>query len=222
MEEKNGLLTTQSPYVDSNYAPVPLAAAAVRSIPSWITASKLAGEGNDTVLLTAAPWKGRLGRSGTVEFAAASLRDAVNCTQAGITIFQANTNSLAFAKNGETKNFQGVANLASITFETTCSWITLGKMTVSGVSGSFSSGQAITGDPGATGTYDFSIPVTAAKNPTVNSRSCEIVVNGISYVVTQEAGDATLDVTPKVFNFSADGGSLPATVTSNTSWYITT
>ena len=111
--------------------------------------------------------------------------------------------------------------MASITFSVdsdASTWLTAGKLVVN--KNQYSSGAAITGDPGASDVYAFEITFTAAANPTVNIRSGHITVNGQKYTVTQAAGDATLSVSPTSLTFAAAGGTKQITITTNTAWTI--
>lgn len=127
---------------------------------------------------------------------------------------------MAFVKTGEAKKFTGNSNLASITFavNSDASWLTAGKLVVN--KKEYNSGAEIEGDPGADDVYAFEITFTAAANPTVNTRTGNITVNGQKYTVTQAAGDATLSVSPTSLTFAAAGGTKQITITTNTAWTI--
>ena len=84
----------------------------------------------------------------------------------------------------------------------------------------YNSGAEIEGDPGADDVYAFEITFTAAANPTVNTRSGHVTVNGQKYTVTQAAGDATLSVSPTALTFAAAGETKQITITTNTAWTI--
>lgn len=128
---------------------------------------------------------------------------------------------MAFVKTGEAKKFTGNSNLASITFavdSNASSWLTAGKLVVN--KKEYNSGAEIAGDPGADDVYAFEITFTAAANPTVNTRTGNITVNGQKYTVTQAAGDATLSVSPTALTFAAAGETKQITITTNTAWTI--
>lgn len=128
---------------------------------------------------------------------------------------------MAFVKTGEAKKFTGNSNLASITFavdSNASSWLTAGKLVVN--KKEYNSGAEIEGDPGADDVYAFEITFTAAANPTVNTRTGNITVNGQKYTVTQAAGDATLSVFPTALTFTAAGETKQITITTNTAWTI--
>lgn len=206
--------------VDGVGAPVMRAGYALRAKPSWITLSAVEGTNNSQVDVTAPVYKGREGRSGSITVAVEDLTEEVAIQQSGSNIWDVTTQSLAFVKTGEAKKFTGNSNLASITFtvDSNASWLTAGKLMVN--KKEYNSGAKIEGDPGASDVYAFEITFTAAANPTVNTRTGNITVNGQKYTVTQAAGDATLSVSPTSLTFAAAGETKQITITTNTAWTI--
>lgn len=207
--------------VDGVGAPVMRAAYNLKAKPSWITLSAVEGTGNSQVNVTAPVYKGRNGRSGLITVTVEDLTEDVTLQQEGSMIWDVTTQSLAFVKTGEAKKFTGNANLASITFAVdsdASSWLTAGKLVVA--TKQYNSGASIEGDPGADDIYAFEITFTAAANPTVKTRSGNIIVNGQKYTVTQAAGDATLSVSPTSLTFVAAGETKQITITTNTAWTI--
>lgn len=207
--------------VDGVGVPVMRAGYALKAKPSWITLSAVEGTSNSQVDVTAPVYKGRNGRSGLITVTVEDLTEDVTLQQEGSTIWDVTTQSLAFVKTGETKKFTGNANLASITFAVdsdASAWLTAGKLVVA--TKQYNSGAAIGGDPGASTVYAFEITFTAAANPTVNTRSGHVTINGQKYTVTQAAGDATLSVSPTALTFTAAGETKQITITTNTAWTI--
>lgn len=207
--------------VDGVGAPVMRAGYALKAKPSWINLSAIEGTGNSQVEVTAPVYKGREGRSGLITVTVEDLTEDVTLQQEGSMIWDVTTQSLAFTKTGEAKKFTGNSNLASITFAVNSdasSWLTAGKLVVN--EKEYNSGAKIEGDPGANDVYAFEITFTAAANPTVNTRTGNITVNGQKYTVTQAAGDATLSVSPTALTFTAKGETKQITITTNTAWTI--
>lgn len=208
--------------VDGVGAPVMRAGYALKAKPSWITLSAVEGTGNSQVDVTAPVYKGRNGRSGLITVAVGDLTEDVTLQQEGSTIWDVTTQSLAFVKGGEAKKFIGNSNLAAITFavdsNASSSWLTASKLVVN--EKEYNSGAEIEGDPGADDVYAFEITFTAAANPTINTRTGYIIVNGQKYSVTQAAGDATLTVSPTALTFAAAGETKQITITTNTAWTI--
>lgn len=207
--------------VDGVGVPVMRAGYALKAKPSWITLSAVEGTSNSQVDVTAPVYKGRSGRSGSITVAVEDLTEDVTLQQEGSTIWDVTTQSLAFIKTGEAKKFTGNSNLASITFavdSNASNWLTADKLVVA--TKQYNSGAAIEGDPGASDVYAFEITFTAAANPTVNTRTGNIIVNGHKYTVTQAAGDATLTVSPTALTFAAEGETKQIKITTNTAWTI--
>lgn len=207
--------------VDGVGAPVMRAGYALKAKPSWITLSAIKGTGNSQVDVIAPVYKGRNGRSGVITVTVEDLAEDVTLQQEGSTIWDVITQSLAFVKGGEAKKFTGNSNLAAITFAVepnASKWLTAGKLMVN--EKEYNSGADIVGDPGADDIYAFEITFTAAANPTVNTRTGSITVNGQKYTVTQSAGDATLTVSPTALTFVAAGETKQITITTNTAWTI--
>lgn len=207
--------------VDGVGAPVMRAAYSLKAKPSWIKLSAVEGTGNSQVDVTAPAYKGREGRSGSITVTVEDLKEDVAIQQSGSNIWDVTTQSLAFVKTGEAKKFTGNANLASITFAVdsdASTWLTADKLVVN--TKQYNSGASIEGDPGASNVYSFMITFTAAANPTVNTRSGHITVNGQKYTVTQAAGDATLSVSPATLTFAAAGETKQITIATNTAWTI--
>lgn len=207
--------------VDGVGVPVMRAGYALKAKPSWITFSAVEGTSNSQVDVTAPAYKGRNGRSGLITVTVKDLTENVTLQQEGSTIWDVTTKSLAFVKTGETKKFTGNSNLASITFAVDSNaspWLTAGKLVVN--KKQYNSGTDIEGDPGADNIYAFEITFTAAANPTVKTRSGNIIVNGQKYTVTQSAGDATLSVSPTSLIFTAGGETKQIMITTNTAWTI--
>lgn len=207
--------------VDGVGIPVMRAGYALKAKPSWITLSAVKGTGKSQVDVIAPGYKGRNGRSGVITVDVKDLTEDVTLQQKGSTIWDVTTQSLAFVKTGEAKKFTGNSNLASITFavdSNASSWLTVGKLVVN--EKEYNSGAEIEGDPGADDVYAFKITFTAAANPTVNTRTGNITVNGQKYTVTQAAGDATLTVSPTALIFAAGGETKQITITTNTAWTI--
>lgn len=206
--------------VDGVGVPIMRAGYALKAKPSWITLSAIKGTGNSQVDVTAPVYKGRNGRSGVITVVVEDLTEDVTLQQKGSTIWDVSTKSLAFVKGGEAKKFIGNSNLAAITFsvDSNASWLTAGKLVVN--KKEYNSGAAIEGDPGANNVYAFEITFTAAANPTVDTRTGNITVNGQKYTVTQAAGDATLTVSPTELTFAAAGETKQIKITTNTAWTI--
>jgi len=93
-----------------------------------------------------------------------------------------------------------------------------------------SNGEAITGDPGASAEFPFSIQFTnIPKNAHVTEKTAQLIVTDAAghtatCTITQAAGDATLEVSPATVNLdwnaATEQTSASFSVTSNTNWSI--
>jgi hypothetical protein len=84
---------------------------------------------------------------------------------------------------------------------------------------------AISGDPGATAEYSFSITLTAAANGTTAARTQTLTVTAAGgqsaqATINQAAGDPTSSVSPASTTLTAAGTAVAVTVTSNTNWSV--
>ena len=201
----------------------------------WLIPSKTSGSGNDTVNVTAgADNTGRNSRQTTMTFKAA------NCPDVERTVVQAGKPEFVTIESAKSVDKAGVATL-TITGTTNSSKLTFALASGGSLpltlpssynanSVSTDNGAAISGDPGATQEFPFSIAFTSiGANPTIAARSVQLIVtdnagNTATCTITQAAGDATLSVSPASvqldWNAATAETSASFTVTSNTNWTI--
>ena len=201
---------------------------------NWLNPSKTSGSGNDTVNVGAnSDNTGRNARSTNMTFKAAGVADVVRqVTQAGKPEFVNIQSAAAVSKSGGTLTISGTSNSSKLTFA-----LASGKTLVLTLPASYTAnsiatenGAAISGDPGATAEYAFSITFTGiAENETINTKEAQVIVtdnagNTATCTVTQAEGDPTLSVTPASvqldWNAYTEGGSASFAVTSNTNWTV--
>ena len=197
---------------------------------SWLTPSKLSGSGNDTVNVSAnASNTGRNARSTTVTFKAVGVSDvARTVNQAGKPEFgNFSSSTAAAAKEGQTLTLSGTSNSSELTFSKGTDNIGLtlpSSYTAAGMT--INNGSAITGDPGATQEFAWSIQLTVPANTSIDPLTCQIVVTDdaghtSTCTITLAAGDATLSVSPASVDLPWDGStSASFAVTSNTNWTV--
>lgn len=197
---------------------------------SWLTPSKLSGSGNDTVNVSAnANNTGRNARSTNITFGAVGVSDVVRTVnQTGKPEFGSfNNNTAAADKAGQVLTLQGTSNSSALTFSLGTDNIGLtlpASYTAAGVT--TTNGAAITGDPGATQEFAWSIQFTVPANTSVSPLTCQVVVtddagNTNICTITLAAGDATLSVSPASVDLPWDGSmSASFKVTSNTNWTV--
>ena len=196
---------------------------------SWVTPNKQSGSGNDTVSWTGSAHTGRSSRTTTATFAASGVESkTLTIVQAGKAEFVEMDDTASVAKAGGTVTISGTSNSSKLTFSLTGTngiGIVL-PTTYLANSVSTNNGAAISGDPGATQQYAFSITFSnIPENTTVSSLTSQLTVttnNGETdtCTITQAAGDAYLTISPTTINLTAAGTAVSVTVTSNTSWTI--
>lgn len=201
-------------------------------VKSFATLDKDSGSGNSTVTATANSQNtGRNARSVNFTFKAANCTDvsrAVN--QAGKPEFVNIQSAATVVKGGvATLTLTGTSNSSKLTFSLgsggTLTLTLPTKYTANGLE--TSNGTAITGDPGATQEYPFSIAFSSiAANTSINAKTAQVIVTDkaghtSTCTVTQAAGDPYLNVTPASVDLAWDGtGSASFTVSTNTSYTI--
>ena len=201
---------------------------------AWLVPSKTSGSGNDTVNVTAgADNTGRNARSTNMTFKAANCEDVVRqVTQAGKPEFITIAGTAAIEKTGGTITITGTTNSSKLTFSLASGGtleLTL-PSTYLANSVSTNNGAAISGDPGASQEFPFSIQfANVGANPTITAKSVQLIVtdnagNTSTCTITQAAGDPTLSVSPASvqldWNAATAETSASFTVTSNTNWSI--
>ena len=201
---------------------------------AWLNPSKTSGSGNDTVNVTAnADNTGRNARSTNMTFKAANCEDVVRqVTQAGKPEFVSIASAASIEKTGGTITISGVTNSSKLTFSLASGGtlvLTL-PSTYNANSVSTNNGAAISGDPGATQEFPFSIQfANVGANPDITAKSVQLIVtdnagNTATCTITQAAGDPTLSVSPASvqldWNAASAETSASFSVTSNTNWTV--
>lgn len=197
---------------------------------SWVTPNKTSGSGNDTVSWTGSAHTGRSSRTTTATFSASGVESkTLTIIQAGKTEFVSMDDTATVQKTGGTVTISGTSNSSKLTFSLTGTdniGLTL-PSTYTANSVSTNNGSAITGDPGATQQYSFSITFTnIGSNTGTSALTAQLSVTDNAghtdtCTITQAAGDATLSISPTTINLTAAGvADNSVTVTSNTSWTI--
>ena len=196
---------------------------------SWVTPNKVSGSGNDTVSWTGSAHTGRNSRTTTATFAASGVESkTLTIVQAGKTEFVDMDDTAAVSKSGGTVTISGTSNSSKLTFTLTGSnnigLVLPASYTANSVT--TTNGAAITGDPGATQQYTFTITFTGIdENTSVNALTSQLTVtdnagNTDTCTITQAAGDAYLTISPSTITIPAAGTAQSVSVSSNTSWTI--
>ena len=195
---------------------------------NWAVVSPSQGSGNATVnVSSSAAHTGRNVRTTVLTITAANVAaKTVNVTQQGKPAYVDAIDNAAAEKGGQNVTISGKSNAAKLTFSlgTGDLEITLpSQYTAGGVK--TNNGTAISGDPGASAEYDFSIVITVPENATIGELSRQIVVsdgdgNTDTCLLTQTAGDAMLVVSKTAIELAYTGEAVSFDITSNTSWTI--
>ena len=200
---------------------------------SWASPSKTSGNGNDTVSWSASEHTGRNARQTTATFSASGVESkTLTIIQSGKTEFVSFSDTTAAVdKTGGTLTITGTSNSSKLTFALTGTngiGLTLpSSYTANSVS--TTNGSAITGDPGATQQYTFSITFSnIGENTTISSKTSQLTVtpnsgssDAVTCTITQAAGDAYLTISPTTITIPAAGTPAQSVaVSSNTNWSI--
>lgn len=198
----------------------------------WAIPNKESGNGNDTVSWTASPHTGREPRQTKATFAASGVSPSPELTiiQSGKAEFVSfDSATAAVDKTGGTLTITGKSNSSKLTFSLT-GGNGIGLILPSSYlanSVQTNNDAAITGDPGATQEYAFSITFTGiSENTTIAALVSQLTVKtnnnqSATCDITQAAGDAYLTISPTTITIPAAGTPAQSvTVSSNTNWTI--
>lgn len=195
---------------------------------SWINVNPSSGSGNATVNVSSvSPHTGRLARTTVLTWKAANVTNVERTvSQAGKPEYVDIEDALAVDKIGRNATITGVSNSAVLTFSLGEGdlEITLPEVYTAN-SISTSNGVAISGDPGASAAYNFSIAVKVPINTDTKAKTRQLIVTNEAgdsdiCLITSAAGDAYVTVQSGIIELDHLGTAVPWTVQSNTSWTI--
>ena len=179
--------------------------------PSWIKTSPSSGSGNATVVVSSTTeHTGRVARTGILTFKAANVANVER------TVNQA----------GKVVTISGVSNSKKLTFSVGAGDLMIAMpMTYMANSLVTVNGENISGDPGASAEYPFSISINVPANTSTSSMSRQIIVTDEAghtdvCTLTSAAGDAYLNVQLGDIELDYKGTAVNVTVESNTSWTV--
>lgn len=210
---------------------------------AWLTVAPMSGNGNATIQNTGTVHTGRTQRTTTVTGTATGVSPNKTYT----VIQKAKPEFVSFDNGAETSvpktggaaTISGKSNSSKLTFallELTDDGdtpnvvegglhLTLPDNYTAGGT-STANGVAITGDPGATAEYAFSIVFTnIAANTTINELTAALKVTAAGgqtaqIAIKQAAGDPTFAFGQASITLEASGAAVSNTITSNTSWTL--
>lgn len=199
----------------------------------FVTFNPGSGDGDQAVTVSGEKYEGRVQRSLQVEFGAESggVKKSVTINQAAAAEFVKIVPTASVGKGGGTVTINGTSNSTKLTFSLTpdgshplalkipASYQAAGKAT--------NNGAVIADDPGATGSFAFSIVFSGiAANTTINDlvNTLKVTAAGgktANTVITQTAGDPFLEIDKEVINLDVNGTPQTINVNANIRWTIT-
>lgn len=195
---------------------------------SWVKVNPSSGSGNANVNVSStAEHTGRVARTTILTWKAANVANIERTvSQAGKPEYVDVADAASVDKAGKVVTISGVSNSKKLTFTLGTGDLTItlpSSYTANSVS--TSNGSAISGDPGATAEYNFSISITVPANTSTTAKTRQIIVmdeGGHQDVclLTSAAGDAYVTVAEGVIELDYQGTAVTVEVKSNTSWTI--
>lgn len=195
---------------------------------SWAVVNPSSGSGNATVNVSSSTTHtGRNVRSTALTITAANVEaKTVSVTQQGKPAYVDAIDNVAAEKGGQNVTISGKSNAAKLTFSLGQGELAISLPTTYTAGGvTTNNGVAISGDPGASAEYDFSIVITVPENDTIGELTRQIIVSDgeghtDTCLITQTAGDAMLVVSKTAIELAYTGEAVSFDITSNTSWTI--
>lgn len=196
---------------------------------SWVKVNPSQGSGDVIVNVSSnSEHTGRVARTTILTWKAANVADvqrAVN--QAGKPEYVDIADAASADKAGKAVTISGVSNSKKLTFSFgtgNLTDITLpGTYTANSVS--TANGAEISGDPGASAEYNFSISITVPANDDITAKTRQIIVTDEGghqdvCTLTSAAGDAYVTVAEGNIELDYQGTPVAVEVKSNTTWTI--
>lgn len=195
---------------------------------SWLNVTPTSGSGNGRVNVSSpAEHTGRNARTTTLTFTAANVDDVVRTvSQAGKPEYVDIVGSATSNKDGTTVAISGKSNSSKLTFSLGSGTLSVNlPSTYIANSVPTSNGSAISGDPGASAEYNFSISIVVPANTGTTSLTRQIIVTAAdgkqdTCTLTLAAGDAYLRVAVGTIELDYRGTAVSIEVESNTNWSI--
>lgn len=195
---------------------------------SWLNVTPASGSGDATVSVSStAEHTGRNARSTTLTWTAANVADVVrNVSQAGKPEYVDIAESASSDKSGKTVTISGKSNSSKLTFSLGSGNLSINlPSSYTANSVSTSNGAAISGDPGASAEYNFSISIVVPANGETFAQTRQIIVEAAdgkrdTCTLTLAAGDAYITIAAGTIELDYKGTAVSVAVQSNTDWTI--
>ena len=195
---------------------------------NWVKVNPSSGSGNVNVNVSSiAEHTGRVARTTILTWKAANVANIERTvSQAGKPEYVDVADAASADKAGKVVTISGVSNSKKLTFALGTGDLTITlPSTYTANSVSTSNGANISGDPGATAEYNFSISITVPANTSTTAKTRQIIVTEEGghqdvCLLTSAAGDAYVTVAEGVIELDYQGTAVTVEVKSNTSWTI--
>lgn len=193
---------------------------------SWNNVNPSSGSNDGIVDVGGSVHTGRMQRTSTPAFKAVDVPDQVlSVTQKAKAEF-VTIRDVSTGKDGGNVTVTGKSNSSKLTFSLGAGDIAVTlPLKYSAGGAETANDAAITGDPGASAEFEFSLTIAVPKNATTvpQTRAINVVAAGgqsASGTISQPAGDPVLTISPTSVTIEADGTAVAVTVTSNTNWQV--
>lgn len=195
---------------------------------SWVKTTPSSGSGNATVNVSStAEHTGRVARTSVLTWKAANVADVVRTvSQAGKPEYVDIDDSASSSKEGKLVTISGVSNSSKLTFKLGTGDLAISlPSTYTANSVTTQNGAAISGDPGASAVYNFSIAIVVPANTGTTEQSRQIIVtdnagNQDTCTLTLAAGEPYVTIAEGVIELDYKGTAVAVAVESNTSWTV--
>lgn len=195
---------------------------------SWVKTTPSSGSGNATVNVSStAEHTGRVARTSVLTWKAANVADVVRTvSQAGKPEYVDIDDSASSSKEGKTVTISGVSNSSKLTFKLGTGDLAISlPSTYTANSVTTQNGVAISGDPGASAVYNFSIAIVVPANTGTTEQSRQIIVTDNAghqdtCTLTLAAGEPYVTIAEGVIELDYKGTAVAVAVESNTSWTV--
>ena len=192
---------------------------------AWVHVAPESGSGNASVAVSStSPHTGRVASSKALSISAPNCETkTVTVNQAGKPEYVSYDSTTATAQQaGQNVTISGKSNSSKLTFSLGTGALAISlPSTYMANSVSIPNGGAISGDPGASAEFPFSITINVPENTSTDEKSRQIIVtdNGghtATCTLTQSAGDAYLEVSPTTLELDWQGTAQSFSISSNT------
>ena len=195
---------------------------------NWVKVIPSSGSGNANVIVSStAEHTGRVARTTILTWKAANVANIERTVnQAGKPEYVDVADAASADKAGKVVTISGVSNSRKLTFSLGQGDLSIDlPPTYIANSVVTSNGATISGDPGATAAYNFSISITVPANTSTTEKTRQIIVTDEGghqdvCLLTSAAGDAYVTVAEGVIELDYQGTAVTVEVKSNTSWTI--